>query len=340
MAALLKKNSGKRGWRTVNSLIAAAALWFVQIACMATGNLIPARVITATLPAVTAQPTPTATVQPETAKTEPAKTEPVIVESNATETLSPPATETTIAATDTPEPSATIAPSATVSMPDVSFQGITFNYDNSLFSSARGTVVQAVNQQDSAPWDQSPQHIEFSFDQYILQGTFHTPQIFVFPVNDFIQIQPASADVINLLKSLNQDHPNPPPDHLPFLPFWNAGPMIHTNIEYIQFQNGSGVRYLTQYGQDVSPISNQRFFYTFQGMTSDGSRYISAIFPVNNPVLPPTSDLPSDSYNQFTENYLTYIQDLKNQLDAQPPESFTPSLTLLDDLVKSIQVTP
>ena len=339
MAALPTKHSGRRRWQTVNSLIAVAALGFVQIACVATENLLPSRVITATAPAVTAQPIVTVSVQTETVTAETVVTETVQVETHPTETLTPPATETS-APTATLEPSATIEPSATVSVPDVSFQGITFNYDNSLFSVARGTVVQAVNQQDSAPWDQSPQHIEFSFEQYILQGTFHTPQIYVFPVNDFIQIQPASADVINLLKSLNQGHPNPPPDHLPFLPFWNAGSMIHSNIEYIQFQNGSGVRYLTQYGQDVSPISNQRFFYTFQGITSDGSRYISVIFPVNNPVLPPTSDLPADSYNQFTENYPTYIQNLKNQLDAQPPDSFIPDLTLLDDLVKSIQVTP
>ena len=42
----------------------------------------------------------------------------------------------------------------------------------------------------------------------------------------------------------------------------------------------------------------------------------------------------------FSATYDTYIADMIIQLEAQTAESYNPSMTALDSLVNSIQVTP
>jgi hypothetical protein len=123
---------------------------------------------------------------------------------------------------------------------------------------------------------------------------------------------------------------------LPFLPIWNAAQIMQAHMRYIDFQNGSGVRYLAQYGQAAWPINNKDIFYTFQGLTHDGQTYISAIFPVSNPILPEAESVVVD--DAFYNNFESYVQDIETQLDAQPDSSFTPSLSLLDQLIHTLVI--
>ncbi|HEX9387675.1 MAG TPA: hypothetical protein VF918_15235, partial [Anaerolineales bacterium] len=68
----------------------------------------------------------------------------------------------------------------------------------------------------------------------------------------------------------------------------------------ISFQNGQGVRFLTEYAQYAASANNHDLFYHFQGLTRDGAYYIIAILPITVPVLAETSDggavLPSERY--------------------------------------------
>ncbi len=126
--------------------------------------------------------------------------------------------------------------------------------------------------------------------------------------------------------------------NLPFLPMWNAAQMFSANVEYIDFQNGSGLRYLTMFGQAIYPIDNMNLFYTFQGITDDGRYYISAILPVIHGGLPNDGASLLDDYEGFIENWDNYLAETLTFLEEQPPQSFLPNLEDLDAMMSSFVI--
>ena len=128
-------------------------------------------------------------------------------------------------------------------------------------------------------------HLEFTLSGYPLQGKFHEPMIFVYPANEYAQLNNIAGEQINRLKKILGGSAVLK-ETLPSVPFFNAGPLIASRIQPITFQGGSGLRWLTQYDQYTAPINNRELFYQFQGLTSDGKYYLIAILPVTAPVLP------------------------------------------------------
>jgi hypothetical protein len=115
--------------------------------------------------------------------------------------------------------------------------------------------------------------------------------------------------------------------------------MMPPQVSYLDFQNGTGVRFLTQMGQAYYPINNRDLFYTFQGMTHDGKYYVAAILPVSHPSLPADgSEIPGDDFNTFADNFETYAAEVAAQLDAEAADSFAPSIVLLDEMMQSLKV--
>ena len=103
-------------------------------------------------------------------------------------------------------------------------------------------------------------------------------------------------------------------------------------MEYVDFQNGSGVRFVTQYAQARVTLNNYEMFYTYQGLTSDGAYYVAAILPVSHPTL--AAEAESIDEVEFG----TYLDETVARLDAQAGASFTPDLGLLDALFRSLEV--
>ena len=245
----------------------------------------------------------------------------------------------------TPETAAPIPTDAPVptEQPDfpgreVFAQGIHFNLSEDVAQDVFGETVPAETGSDVPEWEFYPEHIKINFSGYQSTGeTFHQPQLFVYPTKQFAEINPSAAEIIEDLKlALATKSASSADDHLPFLPLWNAAQMFQSNIAYIDFQNGSGIRYLTQFGQDVYPINNYSLFYTFQGLTSDERFYIAAIFPVSNPALPDPDTIEMDQ--AFYDTFEQYINGIEFLLDAQTPESFSPSLIVLDQLIESMRI--
>jgi hypothetical protein len=115
-------------------------------------------------------------------------------------------------------------------------------------------------------------------------------------------------------------------------------------IQLLNFQNGSGVRELTQYDQYPAPINNHELFYHFEGLTSDNQYYIIAVLPVNALMLAedekPESPVPAGGVpipDGVGPNN-TYYFLVTEKLNSQAPDTFTPSITMLDALVQSIVV--
>ena len=240
---------------------------------------------------------------------------------------------TAIAQPTSPLPTATFALLAAAQ-----YNGASFSFDPSLASQAVGKTVPPVTDQNGAPWEIAPQSIQFDFNGYLLSGTFNQPALMIYPVDAYKSANDVVIPIITNLQDLLKTSPASPSQALPFLPTWNAAQIMHSNVAYLKFKNGEGVRYLAEYGQAIFPINNYMLFYTFQGLTQDGKYYISLLLPVNNPILPADEKIPESDYGTFSSNFENYLKDTQTKLMAQPPSSFKPDLSLLDALVQSLLV--
>jgi hypothetical protein len=165
----------------------------------------------------------------------------------------------------------------------------------------------------------------------------------------YVELSTAAFESMHRLRNVTNPGASINPDQLPAVPFFNAAQLFASNIQTISFQNGSGIRFLTEYGQYPAPVNNHELFYQFQGFTNDGEYYIVAIFPLTAPGLGESSDPESAvaiggvAYPQMgdpSDDWKAYYTAATNLLDATSPESFTPSISQLDALIQSMWVAP
>ena len=216
---------------------------------------------------------------------------------------------------------------------------IQFTYDISVFMDVDAQTIPAVQPDPNAmPFGVAPLHTELTLKGYVLSNTVHTPVMKIYPAADFGAMLPDLVQPrIDTLKLIIANQSSEGTGDLPYLPPENAGQIFHSNFKHLQFQDGAGIRYITQFAQAIYPINNQMVFYTFQGITSDGKTYISIIVPANNPVLPADGNtIPGGDFNAFSDNFQTYLSGVVSQLNTSPDDSFTPNLQLLDEMVQSI----
>jgi hypothetical protein len=207
---------------------------------------------------------------------------------------------------------------------------------SSVAQSITSQTVEAVPSSTDRPWwETMPQHMILSLQGYPIAEHLLQPQIFVYPLAD-LAMNEAAGNTAQSLQVLLQERQTE--QVLPFLPLINAAQVLHTQVKYLDFKNGQGVRFLTQYDQGPLPVNNHELIYTYQGLTSDGKYYLAAVLPVNRPGLPAdenvTGDLPAD----FIEDFPAYLAETVAMLDQQPPSAYTPDLSLLDAMIQSIEI--
>jgi len=244
---------------------------------------------------------------------------------------------------DTTVPTAHQLPEATVcgSTPTgTSYGGVSFSVDPAVANNVTPRSISAnTPPQDAAPWDAAnPEYIQFKFSGYPLTGTFFEPTLEIYPVMEYENVNVAVIGKIDDLRKFLAEKPTNP-ENLPFLPTFNAGQMLNAGVTYLNFKNGSGVRYLTQYGQSFLPINNFLNPYTYQGITNDDMYYVSPIFPLSHPDLPTDDSIaPFGDPQAFSDNFPQYVLGVKTNLNSQDPSSFTPNLARLDALIQSLEV--
>jgi hypothetical protein len=191
---------------------------------------------------------------------------------------------------------------------------------------------------DMAPWDFNPDTIEIGLTGYPINNEYHQPQVHIYPVADYINLDPDIQITLNDLQALlvSQD---PNPAAIPFLPIFNAAQMMQAKVTYLDFRSGTGVRFITQYGQAAMPINNISAIYAFMGQTADGQYFVSATFPVTHPDFAADNMTePAEGWATFSENYETYVSDMEAALAGQADNSFTPDLAALDTMMESFMV--
>jgi len=254
----------------------------------------------------------------------------------ATQALATQSPATVASVTDIPP---TVEPTSTIG-PLFTFSWLRINIPVVVASGGLSDVIPGVsNTADAPPWEIAPLHEEVPLTGYALSNTFHEPRFYIYPVQDFIALDPAFADTVATLQAILAQRPADPP-FVPSLPPWNAGRIFHALPDYIEFQNGVGIRFIAQYGQSFMPVNNHELFYMFQGLTADGRDWVAAVLPIRHPSLPSGEEpLPSD-FESFAANYETYSQSIRADLESQPLDSFNPSIQLVDAMLSSMQVGP
>lgn len=219
------------------------------------------------------------------------------------------------------------------------FEGVGFFMDSSVVDSASGQIVpENPGSQEGPWWDINPQYVSISFDDYPLTQTYFKPVIAVYPVEDYRRLSPQAAERLDNLKDFIIKKPNDA-NQIPFLPMMNSGQVFHSNLMNLDFQNGSGVRFLATYSQGLDPITNRDLVYTYQGLTADERYAVSVFLPVNHPSLPADPNtLSPDEVDTIYKDYEKYRTDMVDMLTAQPASSFIPDLEKLDAMIESITI--
>ena len=212
--------------------------------------------------------------------------------------------------------------------------------DPALASGFNCQTVPEAGDPNAPGFDINPKYTEIKLTGYILSDRFFTPVIDVYPVERFSELLPEVIPTkLAALQALPAGGPTGSKG-LPFLPNFNASQEFFAMYQVLPFTSGNGIRFLTQYSQFADPINNHEIFYTYQGQTPNGKYWVSAILPVSNPLLPADGKNPPNgqSWDAFNNNFTTYIAALAAQLNAQPPESYSPTIPMLDALVASITI--
>lgn len=214
---------------------------------------------------------------------------------------------------------------------------VSFTYDANIAGSVQGLTIPAETIPEAMMEMSHPTYTRFNFDVYILGKRFHDPRIEVYPVAEYKQVNKTVGGVMDALQQYLAYGTTQ--GSIPFLPLFNAGQLVRVKVQKLNFQNGSGVRFLTMYGQWIPPINNQSFFYTFQGLTSDGKYYVTAIFPITHASLPEFDGVPSGFTNEsWAAQAESYIAKQAADLEGQADGSFLPSVATLDALIQSLVV--
>jgi hypothetical protein len=218
------------------------------------------------------------------------------------------------------------------------------SYDDSLASGVRVETFPASAPDDLVP---VPEHKAIILtDSYAsTRRLYRQPagldtqaKLMIFPIADYEAVSPLARERILTLRSLLAERPTSPVGEIPLLPLVNGSQMFHSQLAYIDFANGSGVRFLTQYAQEPRNVNNSEVFYTFQGLTLDGSYYIAAFFPVSTQSLPEDDTILRQDYAAFEATYGTYLPATVQALDSLIEQDFEPNLAKLDAILQSLQV--
>lgn len=121
---------------------------------------------------------------------------------------------------------------------------------------------------------------------------------------------------------------------LPYIDGGDAAQIVRARAHYLDTPQLSGVAYVAAFGQDIYRMGASDFWYVFQGLSVDGSQYVSIAWTLTAPGFPAQSGF--DPKDQKAAHYAAYLQTVIDKLDAADPEAFSPSLTQLDALAQSV----
>jgi hypothetical protein len=227
----------------------------------------------------------------------------------------------------------------------VTFNGISFSFDSALATNVNIAQNPGDPVEYEAPGGPQVKHTEFVlYSEFPPANSFEAPaSIRIYKTADFAGYT-FFEERLQQLQTLLSERPDLTPymtvaenlseNALPFLPVFPAAQVIRARAQYVETAAVTGMSYVTVYRQDASPFMGNEFMYTFQGISADGQYYVSAIFRLSTDLFP-TEIGPDFDMEAFIEQISAYFTESITQLNEATPESFTPSLTVLDAVIQS-----
>ena len=123
-------------------------------------------------------------------------------------------------------------------------------------------------------------------------------------------------------------------DALPFLPGFEAAQVLRAAPTYVDAPGVSGIAYLTAYAQDLFPFSSDSIWYTFQGLSTDGEWYVAVLAMLDTGLLP--EQVTDRQVQRARSDWEAYLARTVQKLEGAGPGAFTPTLTAVDALVRSL----
>lgn len=244
------------------------------------------------------------------------------------------------------EPTTTPITEFTGADANVKFKNVSFTYNGVFGKKVQAVSVFAVtvDPNSGTPLLSAPEYTEFTFQDGTTTDIYQQPTIQVYPVADFEKVNQEAPKRIASLKALLQKKSTKPSGEIPVLPVVMAAQVFDSNIAYMDFDGGSGVRFLTMYAQGIMPITSEDLRYIFQGLTTDGKYLISVTFPLSASVLADKQENDAafnaiDMSGQSAgDQYQKYLQDTVTKLNGADSTVFTPNLGDLDVLIQALSV--
>lgn len=231
----------------------------------------------------------------------------------------------------------------------VSYRNISFVtppfYSNKIIAEE----LELAEAQSPAEWPPSFYQIQFHDQADLAFADSLTSLVQVYPVAQLSQTYVEGANAITTLQSLLAgDRAILPATGLPFWPLEYytqvAGaplasygePALTVHDQYLDFQTGHGVRYITFMENHVTRTSRMdRLIYTYQGLTSDGHYYISVIIPL----FVKDDAIRTELNSLATQNPPDYA-GMTEKLAGMTPDQFQLSLTGCDNMITTLSVAP
>ncbi|NTW43631.1 MAG: hypothetical protein HGB14_04160 [Anaerolineaceae bacterium] len=165
------------------------------------------------------------------------------------------ATPVELADTDTP-PTETMEPTVEKAME------FSMNLNNQA-ERFQSEIIPAVSASENPPyWLLMPEYTQISLEGYPVNQHRMQAKIYIYPVEELVATNEGTGKVVETLQTLIQN-PREIKD-MPFLPLMNEVQVMHTQIQYLEFKTGQGLRYLTEFGQGLYHSTIMSFFTPFR----------------------------------------------------------------------------
>lgn len=245
-----------------------------------------------------------------------------------------------------------------------------FSYDKTEFGKVKRESNDKITSENQSVKDQYPidlpAHYCFSLEDKRPLPAFEKGARYFSPAYSFIcfiptfdssepnfdKAYPNFANAITRLRKLLATKPEKfaQYDDLVDVPYNHSGWSIVAKSQYLDYENVSGVSFVTQYSQEMlpNPVNNEELTFNFQGLTKSGDYYVAARFAITHSSLPKGIDFTDekirdgakdfteiDAINKFAEAYLEKEQ---MKVEELPENSFKPSLVSLKQLISSISI--
>jgi hypothetical protein len=217
---------------------------------------------------------------------------------------------------------------------ELNIGGIQLFYDPNLILDIQGEWQQASGSNMSDPF---PAYMRY--DLFLDAGTISMVAVFsleyvsyshelaIDELEELLKAQPTAG--LDCIPEVSKESSIQNCDHQQFV----------SNIRYLDFKNGSGVRWVTVYAiHDAVAVSNEFLVYRFQGLSQNGECFLKASFRITHNNLPDNAMIPNDVYADASGNLLReYFDSFQSLLDNNPG-SYQPSLEHFDAIIESLAV--